>query len=94
MKNKRICVVGGGNWGKNHINTLNQLNCLAGVVDKEDNQLRTFKENYPNIQIYNRVEDAQDDNFDGYVVATNAQSHFEIAKFLIENNQHVLVEKP
>ncbi len=94
MNNKRICVVGAGNWGKNHINTLNQLNSLAGLVDKDDNQLNIFKEKYPTIKVYNRVDDALDDIYDGYVVATNAQSHFEIAKILIENNQHVLVEKP
>lgn len=94
MDNKRICVVGAGNWGKNHINTLNQLNCLAGVVDKDDTQLNIFKTKYPFIKIYNNINDVLDDNYDGYVVATNAQSHFEITKFLIENNQHVLVEKP
>ncbi len=94
MNKKRICVVGAGNWGKNHINTLNQLNCFVGVVDKDDNQLNIFKEQYSNIKVYNRIDDALDDNYDGYVVATNAQSHFEIAKFLIENDQPVLVEKP
>jgi UDP-2-acetamido-3-amino-2,3-dideoxy-glucuronate N-acetyltransferase len=94
MNNKRICVVGAGNWGKNHINTLNQLNCLAGVVDNDDNQLNIFKKKYPFIKTYNHVEESLDDNYAGYVVATDAHSHFEIAKFLIENNQHLLVEKP
>ena len=94
MNNKKLCVVGAGNWGKNHIKTLNQLNCLEGIVDKDDIQLNHFKEKYPNIKVYNRVDDALNDNYDGYVVATNAHSHFEISKFLIENNQHVLVEKP
>lgn len=94
MNNKIICVVGAGNWGKNHINTLNQLNCLAGVVDKDDNQLNIFKKKYPFIKTYNNVEESLDDNYAGYVVATDAHSHFEIAKFLIENNQHLLVEKP
>jgi len=94
MSKIRICVVGAGNWGKNHINTLNQLNCLAGVVDKDDNRLNIYKEKYPLIKTYNHVKDTLDDNFNGYVVATNAHSHFEIAKFLIENNQHILVEKP
>lgn len=94
MSKIRICVVGAGNWGKNHINTLNQLNCLAGVVDKDDNRLNIYKEKYSFIKTYNHVKDTLDDNFNGYVVATNAHSHFEIAKFLIENNQHILVEKP
>lgn len=94
MNNKKLCVVGAGNWGKNHINTLNQLNCLAGVVDKDDTLLNIFKIKYPFIKTYNNVKDTLDDNYDGYIVATNALTHFEITKFLIENNQHVLVEKP
>ncbi len=94
MNNKKLCVVGAGNWGKNHINTLNQLNCLAGVVDKDDTQLNIFKIKYPYIKTYNNVKDTLDDNYDGYIVATNAYTHFEITKFLVENNQHVLVEKP
>lgn len=94
MNKISICVVGAGNWGKNHINTLNQLNCLAGVVDKDDNRLKYFKEKFPFIKTYNLTKDTFDDNYNGYVVATNAHSHFEITKLLIENNQHVLVEKP
>ncbi len=94
MNKISICVVGAGNWGKNHINTLNQLNCLAGVVDKDDNRLKYFKEKFPFIKTYNLVKDTFDDNYNGYVVATNAHSHFSITKLLIENNQPVLVEKP
>jgi len=94
MNNKRICVVGAGNWGKNHINTLNQLNCLTGVVDKDDTQLNIFKKKYPFIKTYNHVEESLDDNYDGYIVATSAKSHFKITEFLIQNNQHILVEKP
>ena len=45
MNTKKLCVIGAGNWGKNHINTTNQLNCLAGVVDKDNNQLVIFKKN-------------------------------------------------
>ncbi len=72
MNNKRICVVGAGKWGKNHINTLNQLTCLAGVVDKNDDQLGLFKKKYPFINTYNHVNETMDDDYDGYVVATNA----------------------
>ena len=33
MNHKKICVIGAGNWGKNHIKTLNQINSLGGIVD-------------------------------------------------------------
>ena len=30
---KRICVIGAGDWGKNHLNTLSMLSSLHGIVD-------------------------------------------------------------
>ena len=37
--NKKICVVGAGNWGKNHIETLSELGYLRGVVDSNKKEL-------------------------------------------------------
>jgi predicted dehydrogenase len=34
------------------------------------------------------------DSFDGYIVATPADTHFRIAKKIIQSKSHVLVEKP
>ena len=36
---KKICVIGAGYWGKNHIKTLYKLNALGGIVDKEQSKL-------------------------------------------------------
>ena len=33
MKNYKICIVGAGRWGLNHIKTLEKLHFLGGVVD-------------------------------------------------------------
>ena len=33
-------------------------------------------------------------DFDGFTVATPVETHFEIAKYLLEQGKHVLVEKP
>ena len=30
----KLCVVGSGSWGLNHVKTLNRLNALGGVVEK------------------------------------------------------------
>ena len=29
----KVCVVGGGRWGKNHIQTLYDLGALGGIVE-------------------------------------------------------------
>ena len=91
---KKVCVIGAGRWGKNHIKTLDNLGCLAGIVETNDENLNEFKEKYDKVKFYSNIKEAVNGNFDGFTIATPAETHFEIAKFLIENNKHVLVEKP
>jgi UDP-2-acetamido-3-amino-2,3-dideoxy-glucuronate N-acetyltransferase len=92
--NKKICVVGGGNWGKNHIETLHRLGCLGGVVESSDTLIEIFKSIYPKCKFYKNINDSFDFSFDGYIVATPPNTHFEIAKKIISKNKPVLVEKP
>ena len=92
---KNICVVGGGYWGKNHIRTLDALGYLGGLVDSNLSLIEKYKKDYPKIKIFNELDEALSNNFfDGFVVATPAETHFKIAKKIINNNFHLLVEKP
>jgi len=34
----KLCVVGGGYWGENHLKTLHELGFLAGLVDIENSK--------------------------------------------------------
>ena len=92
--NKKICVVGAGRWGKNHIKTLHSLDCLAGIVEANADVRAEFKEKYPDIKTFATVRDAVKEDFDGFTVATPAETHFKIAEFIITHKKHVLVEKP
>ncbi|MEA1934995.1 MAG: Gfo/Idh/MocA family oxidoreductase, partial [Thermodesulfobacteriota bacterium] len=92
--NKKICVVGAGRWGKNHIKTLLGLDCLAGIVEANTDMRAEFKEKYPDVRTFASIRDAINEDFDGFTVATPAETHFEIAEFIISHNKHVLVEKP
>ena len=97
MKNfdkRRICVVGAGNWGQNHIKTLYSLDCPFGVVDNNKGALESVKKKYPDCSIFFDVDDAINAGFDGYIIATNASSHFSIAKKIIKSKNHILIEKP
>ena len=49
---KKICVIGGGRWGKNHIRTLAGLGCLAAVVEADAARLKEYTEQYPGIKGY------------------------------------------
>ena len=81
-KEYKICVVGAGQWGMNHINTLESMNCLAGIVEKSDVVISQLKLNYPDCKIYNELDPALKDDF-MVVVATPPAMHFEDAKKII-----------
>ena len=95
MKTKKICVVGAGEWGKNHVATLNDLGALAGIVESDTDILNRYLKIYPDIKYFSDIRDAIAINtFDGFTVATPAETHYDIAKCIIEAGKPVLVEKP
>ena len=93
-QNKKICVIGAGRWGKNHVRTLQELGVLGGIVESDQSRLDSFQTQYPDAKLFTKIDDALQEDFDGFTVATPVETHFEIAKMIIENNHHVLVEKP
>ncbi len=93
--NKKVCVVGAGNWGKNHIRTLNELGALGGIVDENEDLLNQFSKQNPGINVFSELNDAlSQSKFTGFTVATPAESHYIVAKTIIEAKKHILVEKP
>ena len=91
---KKICVVGSGRWGRNHISTLYKLNCLGGVVEKNVDVLENLKSKYEGVSFFLNLDDAILKNFDGFTIATPPNTHYEIAKKILLSGHHVLVEKP
>ena len=94
MESKRICVVGAGRWGANHIRALLDLDCLVGVVDTSEPTREKLRDAYPSIELFADLSDALLAGFDGYTVATPAETHSEVAGRIIEHSYPVLVEKP
>ena len=94
MSEKRICVIGAGNWGKNHIKTLRKLGALAGIVEIDQTHCKEIQMEYPDIEIFNDVGRALEYNFDGFTVATPAETHFRIGNQLLTASYPVLIEKP
>ena len=80
-----ICVIGAGNWGKNHIDTLSSLDALAGVVEIDKRKINNLKETYPDIKYFDSLDKAIGMNFDGYIVCTPSSTHASIAKVIINN---------
>ena len=91
---RKICVVGGGRWGRNHIRTLAELGMLGGICDLDSKSLTDFATQYPQAACFQSLDDALEQNFDGFTVATPAHTHFSIAQKIMRAGFPVLVEKP
>tara|TARA_Y100000996_G_scaffold404050_1_gene377701 strand:- start:2657 stop:3637 length:981 start_codon:yes stop_codon:yes gene_type:complete len=95
MLNKnKICVIGAGRWGRNHIRTLYEMGYLSAIVEPNKYHVEELKEIYSDIAFYTSIEETLDCNFLGYVIATPAPTHYSLAKKIIENGFPVLIEKP
>ncbi len=95
MEEIKICVIGAGNWGRNHVKTLLSLNDVTvGCVDTDLKQLQKIKSLFPKIICYSNFEESIKDNFNGYIIATPPSSHAKLAQLIISNKKPVLVEKP
>ena len=90
---KKICVIGGGRWGQNHIRTLSQMDNLAGIVESNKKRLNELLLQYP-VQGLTDLDDAIRQGFDGYILATPADTHYPIGKQLLNKGLNVLIEKP
>jgi len=90
---KKICVIGGGRWGENHIRTLFQMGNLAGIVETNSQRMGELLEKYP-VQGFTQIDDAIQQEFDGYILATPAETHYPVARKLLERGLSILIEKP
>ena len=94
MKKNSICVVGAGKWGKNHIRTLLLNDISVGCVEIDEKQLTKIKSSFRLNHCYSTIEEAINEDFDGYIIATPPNTHAELSKKIISNRKPVLVEKP
>ncbi|NOX48652.1 MAG: Gfo/Idh/MocA family oxidoreductase [Chlorobi bacterium] len=95
MDKKFIAVVGAGHWGKNHVRNFYELGCLSIVCDTNPGTLNNIQKNYPGVKTtltYREV--LEDPGIKGIVIASNAETHFQLASEALEYDKDVLVEKP
>ena len=95
MIKHKICVVGGGYWGTNHIKTLHELDCLGGVVEPDKSKHTYIEDNFPETKIFSSLEESfNEHSFEGYTVATPAETHYDIGIKILNEGKNVLIEKP
>uniref|UniRef100_A0A6C0J8K9 Gfo/Idh/MocA-like oxidoreductase N-terminal domain-containing protein n=1 Tax=viral metagenome TaxID=1070528 RepID=A0A6C0J8K9_9ZZZZ len=90
-----IALIGSGYWGKNFLKHLtsnyDKFNFI-GLVEK-NKELRDINKLKYKINVYENISDIID-KCDNFIIATPVNTHFEIAKYLLENKKNIMVEKP
>ena len=94
-KSASIAVIGSGYWGKNLVRNFHELRVLKLICDKNENILNQFKEQYADVETCLNLEEVfRHEKIKAVVVATPAESHFEVARKALLAGKHVFVEKP
>jgi UDP-2-acetamido-3-amino-2,3-dideoxy-glucuronate N-acetyltransferase len=95
MKEKNIAVIGSGYWGKNLVRNYHQLGVLKLICDKNEIVLDTFKKQYADIETCLALNHVlKRDDIKGVVIATPAETHYNLAREALLSDKHVYLEKP
>ena len=92
---KNIAVIGAGYWGKNLIRNFAELGSLLLICEKDPKRIAFFKEKYPELKFTSSLKDVlKNKAVKGVVLATPAESHFELGKEVLKSGKDLFVEKP
>ncbi len=99
MSKANIAVMGAGAWGRNIVRTLAELGRLAAVCDPSSMCLEAARklvgDQGRGIRWTSRAEEILDDReIAGVMVATPAETHYEIGKKVLAAGKDLFVEKP
>lgn len=92
-----LAIIGCGKWGMNHVRTANAVlkDNLKIVCDYSPNNEQKIKEISPSIKFTTNLNDVlSDPEINAVIIATPAETHYEIGKKCLENGKNILVEKP
>ena len=92
----KIAQIGCGYWGPNLLRNFMRLSnveisCVAEISKERRNYL---EEKYPNLYVVSDYSQIFSNPTDAVVIATPAESHYQLAKEILSNGKHCLVEKP
>ena len=97
MNTLKIGAIGCGYWGPNLIRNFVEISTteLVAVADLDQSRLQHMQTRYPQIKyITQDYHELFQYGLDAVVISTPPQTHFAIARDCLENNLHVLIEKP
>lgn len=93
--NVTIAVAGCGYWGKNLVRVFAELGALHTICDSSRETLESLGTKYPTAHLQFSFDAVlKDPDIKAVVIATPAQTHYELAGKALSAGRHVFVEKP
>ncbi len=89
-----VAVIGCGYWGKNLVRNFAQLGALSMVVDSTEAGRETARTLAPTVPLAADVAEVWASDIPAVVIATPAETHYDIAKAALLAGKDVYVEKP
>lgn len=91
----KVAVAGAGYWGRNLVRNFDEIGSLHTICDSDQEILDSYKEEYAGKRFVNSYQKVLGGpEIDAIVIATPAETHFEMAKLAMLSGKHVFVEKP
>jgi len=95
-KKIRIGLIGLGYWGPNYARIFNELDQSDLIIccDLEERNLEKIKKIYPRVETVSNYKKLIDWQLEAVFITTPPETHYQIAKFFLENKINVFLEKP
>ncbi|MGE5429459.1 MAG: Gfo/Idh/MocA family protein [Syntrophomonadaceae bacterium] len=92
----KIGIVGLGYWGPNLVRNFQADSEVERVIgcDKDQERLNFIKLRFPNVELTDSFDELLKSDVDAIAVATPVNTHYSIAKKVLEAGKHLWVEKP
>jgi predicted dehydrogenase len=89
-------IIGYGYWGPNLSRNFHELpnSEVFAISDLKEDQLKRAKSKYPLATVTTNYQDFFKMELDAVAISSPPKTHYQIAKECLENNLHILVEKP
>jgi predicted dehydrogenase len=89
-----VAVLGCGYWGKNLVRNFHQLGALRLICDTTEEGRTEGAAAAPGCEIVSDPEEVFSSPVPGVVIATPAETHFSLARRVLEAGKDAFVEKP
>ena len=91
----RLAAVGAGYWGVNLIRVFHRLGVLGRICDFNVPRLQQLAVEYPDVPVEPSYDEVlNDSSIDAVVIATPAETHYDLARRALRAGKDVFVEKP